>query len=130
MRWSDFLLKFELTLITSLSDYFKGQFNCGVSDFPKVLEGLHKLTIFKLNSGMCDFLLLRALERMVNLESEMDLSDKTRHNLFTFLRTNKPYQFDGIFSNSSKFGEVLKCFEDEPNSVLYALILLREMTVV
>ena len=89
MGWCDFLKKFELSLITTLSDFFTGQFNCKHAEFATILSGFLESTSFKLNPGMSDFLLLRALERFVNLESEVELSDGVRHNLFKFLRTQK-----------------------------------------
>ena len=93
MRWQTFLKQFEFTLIQSLAEHFKGQVNCGVRTPKAILEQLRELTIFKINPAMCDYLLLRALERMANLESEIDLSDKTRHNFFTFLRDQRPFEF-------------------------------------
>lgn len=113
MTWLHFLKQFEFTLISSVADHFKRQVNLGVNTFPHILKGLKELAIFKINGGMCDFLLLRSLERIVNLESDLDLSDNSRQNFFKFLRTNRAFEFEGIFTSERKFLDVLACFEDK-----------------
>lgn len=64
MEFNQFLKRFELTLISTLSEFYQGKKD------EKFLELVHELTMFKYNSNMTNLLCLRALERIVNGESE------------------------------------------------------------
>jgi hypothetical protein len=130
MRFQSFLKQFEITLVSSLADFYSQKSSEEVEEF---VQTIHQVMSFKYTSGMADLLLLRALERIVNNESELVYSGEVRHKIFQFLRKEKVFDFQGIFSKESKFNQVLDCFKTSESSMpplKFALLVLREMAIV
>jgi hypothetical protein len=129
MSFNQFLRKFEFTLISSLKNFYSLPEN--VQEIDELIKTLHQLTIYRFNQNMADLLFLRALERIVNSESEVQFSGEVRHKIFQFLKKEKVFDFAGIFSNGTKFGEISALLgENSPEKLENILILLREMTIV